>query len=257
MISPRAPLIRDAESQLEAHDIALPLSEPSRMNDNQQSKRTLRLLLLSPNGMSDTSLPITLSRIQHFASLTGGIDVAIVMLLSASRPFASAKTLIDTSGSNETQGLSSYTRLQCELMTRTDLPWIHVLPLATLDGLVDLIKGHSQSISRPKPKPSSAVRPLDMLAHCSTEPPLSSLAINLTSDVVPSMGRLAQSALAYRSSLGLHTADEPGAQGLISSDDVPCSEGAADKIFDLLAEQLAEDVVDGMADFWQDDWIID
>ena len=35
------------------------------------------------------------------------------------------------------------------------------------------------------------------------------------------------------------------------------SEGSTDRTFDVLAEQLAGDIIDGMAEFWQDDWIID
>ncbi|THX40120.1 hypothetical protein D6D10_03733 [Aureobasidium pullulans] len=236
------------ESQLETHDIALPLPDFPKITHDSKPKRTLRLLLLSPNNMSETKLPGTLSRIQHFVSLTGGLDVAIVMSLSASKPFSSARDLLNATQADEMDGIRSYALLQAEFMTRSELSWIPILPLAKLDGLVGVVKTHAQSISRPRPKPSSAVRPLDMLAHCTPDLPLPSLAVDLTSDIFTSLGHVAQAALAHRA---LST---PESEGLFSSDDVLQSSRSA---FGVLTGQVDKNVIESMIEFWVEDWAIE
>ncbi|KAI5258794.1 hypothetical protein E4T42_00407 [Aureobasidium subglaciale] len=235
------------ESLLETHDIAVPLSDfPKSI---QKSNRTLRLLLLSPNNLSDEQLPATLARIQHFVALTGGLDIAIILSLSASKPFSSAKDLLSGPHGDEIEGLRSYTRLQAEIMTNTERAWVPILPLAKLENIADLVKTHALSISRPRPKPSSAVRPLDMLAHCTPDLPLSSLAVNLTSDVLPSLSHVAQAALARR-----RDTPKTSSAVMVPSDDTLQGN---DRAFNILAEQLNKDVVDSMTDFWIEDWAVE
>lgn len=238
-----------AESLLESHDIALPLVDIPRLNNATKSNRTLRLLLLSPNNLSEERLPATIARIQHFIALTGGLDVAIILSLSTSKPFSSAKDLLDTPQADGVEGLRNYTLLQGQFMTRPELAWVPILPLAKPDGIVELIKTHAQSISRPRPKPSSAVRPLDMLAHCSPDLPLPPLAVNLASDVFPSLSHVAQAALAHRANSSMH-----GSVGVISSDDSLQSDQSG---FSVLAQQLDAEVVESMVDFWAEDWAIE
>jgi len=197
--------------------------------------------------MLEERLPTTIARIQHFIALTGGLDVAIVLSLSASKPFSSAKAL--NTPDDGMDGLRSYALLQAQFMTRPELAWVPILPLAKLDGIVELIKTHAQSISRPKPKPSSAVRPLDMLAHCSPDLPLPPLAVNLASDVFPSLSHVARAALARRASSSLHDSG-----GITSSDDSLQSDLSG---FSVLAEQLDFGFIDNMVDFWAEDWAIE
>ncbi|KAK6004111.1 hypothetical protein QM012_008961 [Aureobasidium pullulans] len=237
------------ESMLETHDIAIPIPEFPKAAPDTKSKRMLRLLLLSPNSMSEEQLPATIARIQHFVILTGGLDVAIVMSLSVSKPFSSAKDLLVASELDDMNGIQSYARLQAELLTKTELTWVPILPLVKLDGIVELIKIHAQSISRPKPKPSSAVRPMDMLAHCTTDPPLSSLAINLASDTFPCLSNVAQAALDHDPNPSLHDSGE-----FSWSDDSTQSHPGQFKVLD---EQLGPEIVGNMIDFWIMEWAIE
>ncbi|KAI5210468.1 hypothetical protein E4T39_00128 [Aureobasidium subglaciale] len=238
---------KELESLLETHDIAVPLSDfPKSV---QEPKRILRLLLLSPNNMSDEKLPATLARIQHFVGLTGGLDIAIILSLSASKSFSSAKDLLSAPHGDEMEGLRSYTRLQAEILTNTELAWVPILPLARLEDMVDLVKTHALSISRPRPKPSSAVRPLDMLAHCTPDLPLPSLAVNLTSDILPSLRHVAQAAIAHR-----RVTPVTSSAGIVSSDDTIQNNYRA---FEILAQQLNKDVVESMTDFWIEDWAVE
>jgi len=126
---------------------------------------------------------------------------------------------------------------------------VPILPLAKLDGIVELIKTHVQSISRPKPKPSSAVRPLDMLAHCSPDLPLPPLAVNLASDVFPSLSHVARAALARRANSSNHDS------GVITSSDDSLQSDRSE--FSVLAEQLDSGVIENMVDFWAEDWAIE
>lgn len=199
--------------------------------------------------MSEERLPATIARIQHFIALTGGLDVAIVLSLSTSKPFSSAKDLLNTPQVDGMDGLRSYALLQAQFLTRPELAWVPILPLAKLDGIVELIKTHAQSISRPKPKHSSAVRPLDMLAHCSPDLPLPPLAVNLTSDVFSSLSHVAQAALARRAHSSMHDSG-----GVTSSDDSLQSDRSG---FSVLAQQLDPEVVENMVDFWAEDWAIE
>jgi hypothetical protein len=237
------------ESSLQSHDIALPLVELPKGINATKSDRALRLLLLSPNSMSEERLPTTIARIQHFVALTGGLDVAIILSLSTSKPFSSAKDLLSAPQVDGMDGLRSYALLQAQFMTKPELGWVPILPLAKLDGIVELVKTHAQSISRPKPKPSSAVRPLDMLAHCSPDLPIPPLAINLASDVFSSLSHVAQAAIAHRASSSMH-----GSGGVTSSDDSLQTDRSG---FSVLAEQLDTEIIENMIDFWIEDWAIE
>lgn len=198
--------------------------------------------------MSEERLPATIERIQHFIALTGGLDVAIVLSLTTSKPFSSAKDLLNTPQIDGMEGLHSYSLLQAQFMKRPELSWVPILPLAKLNGIVELIKTHAQSISRPKPKPSSAIRPLDMLAHCSCDP-LPPLAVNLASDVFSSLGDVAQAALAHHGDPAVHDSGS-----VTSSDDSLRSDWYG---FNVLEEQLDTEVVESMVEFWAGDWGVD
>lgn len=146
-------------------------------------------------------------------------------------------------------GMRSYARLQEELMTRTELTWVPILPLVKLDDIVELIKTHAQSISRPKPKPSSALLPLDMLGHCTFDPPLPSLAVNLATDAFSTLSNVAQAAITRNTSSSLHNFRD-----VASSDD--SLQSHLDP-FSVLEEQLGPEIVGNMIDFWVTEWAIE
>ena len=89
------------ENRLETHDLAIPLSASLDTNtSNAEPTRELRVLLLAPSWTLEASLPSTLDRLHHFASLTGGQDLAIVFLLNPpnTSSFISVKHLTLTDG---------------------------------------------------------------------------------------------------------------------------------------------------------------
>lgn len=245
----RLHLLTDPESLLETHDIALPIPGFPKAIPNTKPNRTLRLLLLSANSVSEERLSATIARVQHFIALTGGLDVAIIMSLSPSKPFSSAKDLLSDSELDGMDGLRSYARLQAELMIRTELTWVPILPLVELNGIVEVIETHAAQISRPKPKPSSALRPMDMLAHCTTDPPLPSFAVNLASDAFSSLSNVARAALAHNTRPSSHNFGD-----ILSSDDSLQSHPGQ---FGMLEEQLGPEIVGNMTDFWVTEWTIE
>ncbi|KAH0397307.1 hypothetical protein KCU89_g8415, partial [Aureobasidium melanogenum] len=81
-----------------------------------------------------------------------------------------------------------------------------------------------------------------MLAHCTTDPPLPSLAVNLATDAFSSLSNIAQAAVPY------------DFKGAASSDDSSQSHPGP---FSVLEEQLGLEVVANMVDFWVTEWVIE
>nr|POE49514.1 hypothetical protein CFP56_50431 [Quercus suber] len=190
-----------AESQLTTHDISIPLvgipSQPARAT---ASPRTLRLLLLSPRSTSEANLSATLERIRHFTPLTGGQDLALILLLSTppALSFVSARTLTTAALDNTTDNTRAYATLQCALLAPdVDIPMLPLLPLATLSGLPGLLQDHVRVLSGRANlvSPRRPVRtPRDLLALCSTStnpPVMAQRTAYLVMDLFPDLASLA------------------------------------------------------------------
>lgn len=221
--------------------------------------RHARFLLLAPSNTSTAVLPDTLARIQHLASLTGGTDAAIVFLLNAPVGIVSARTVAAAIGvgigsatpdssnpshpSNPTgapastcDGLHAYTALQAALLERTDVPHVPILPLATLDALPELVKSYLRGLGKEGPKTDgSAARPEDLLAVCTTMPPMSDMARFVCSDVFASLRELAVAAVSSTEEAALARHDG----------------------FEVLREQVGEQEVQAMVEFWIDEFTAD
>lgn len=240
------------ESQLGTHDIELPILQ----GNDETEKRLLRYLLLSPNSIMDTNLAATLLRIQHFVSLTGGADIAIVILLS----LASVSTTVKASAQPDKEnidGVYAYAKLEAELFSLVDMPNIPTLPLANISGLVALLKTHAEGLAQhqPEKKPSFGVRTIDFLEQCTIDPPLCPLAVRLTTDNFPSLRALAAEAIALKDAKA--ATDHGPRLWTSSSSDLGSLADEVQPGFTELRTQLPEEIVQAMVAFWEEEWAVE
>ncbi|EMC95076.1 hypothetical protein BAUCODRAFT_525199 [Baudoinia panamericana UAMH 10762] len=151
--------------------------------------RQLRLLLLSSTATAEASIGETLHRIQHFAALTGGQDLAIVFLLSPppATTFTSAKAVMDGrvgSADGQPSGIIAYAKLQAVLANRMDIPYIPILPLSKLDDLSGLVQNYVAQLSRTRFKPvTKRATPFGLLQLCTSNPPMPQQTAYVLSDL--------------------------------------------------------------------------
>ncbi|KAK1811581.1 hypothetical protein LTR12_014074 [Friedmanniomyces endolithicus] len=259
------------ESRLETHDIAIPLGaaiDPA--TGIATTTRHLRYLLLASSSVDQSNIGGTLDRIQHFASLTGGQDLAIVFLLQPTPAitFIPAKQLFDdasNSSRSSSDGMYAYTSLQAALMDRSDVPYIPILPLATLSTLPDLLKWHASSRARSPPKAiSRPPRSLDLLQLCTANPPMPQQTAYILTDLFPYLRDLAMACTSISSAPGSSSPSARAAASLLSSQDTEMfgmstqasyagGYGKLKRLRDLVGEQQCTDVVD----FWREEWTAD
>ena len=184
------------ENRLETHDLAIPL--PATLNastSNAEPTRELRVLLLAPSWTLEATLPKTLDRIHHFASLTGGQDLAIVFLLNPPKTssFVSVKDLTsaDSDPDAETKGVLAYARLQASLLSRSDIPHIPILPLASVESLAGLLTKTITALSRTPQHTSASTTPFGMLQLSTTEPPMERQTAYFATDCFANLRELA------------------------------------------------------------------
>ncbi|KAK4998191.1 hypothetical protein LTR66_002532 [Elasticomyces elasticus] len=254
------------EHRLDTHDIEVSVkSLVDPVTGNTRTTRRLRFLLLSPSTTSDAALQNTLERVARFTALTGGQDIAIVFLLShpAAASFVSARSLahgIDGI-TNPCDGMHAYMKLQAELFTRDDIPNVSILPLAKPEGLPTLIKNHVETLAKPKflhPRPVDCSQ---MLAHCSSTPPLGQFAVDVVSDCFPSLRHLALAATVpeiqqandvslIQDSYGLHDWTTRSPERTAGGGSLDVCHGLT-PLLDLLSRKEVQDI----ADFWKEEWV--
>lgn len=246
-----------AEDQLDTHHVAI-MMPPAPAQDSTASskKRFLRFLLLSANSTTDPNFAATLLQIQHFASLTGGADIAIIMLLHPAPAIVSARSMAKSHDSSphisNISGVQAYVRLEVELFNLTDLPHIPILPLAKVEGLRHLLISHAQGMSRPVRESARQVTAGELLEYCTLDPPLSPLAVNLVTDVFSSLAELAAEATAIRRG-DASTSLSSELNALQSSDGGSLDDLVCPGLAELKA-QLDPDVVKAMVEFWEEEW---
>ncbi|KAK0818945.1 hypothetical protein LTR02_003296 [Friedmanniomyces endolithicus] len=259
------------ESRLETHDIAIPLGailDPT--TGIATTTQHLRYLLLAPSSVDQRQIGVTLNRIQHFASLTGGQDLAIVFLLQPppATTIIPAKQLLDDASNcskSSSDGMYAYTSLQAALMDRSDIPYIPILPLATLSTLPDLLKRDASSRARSPPKAISKLpRSLNLLRLCTANPPMPQQTAYMLSDLFPNLRDLAMACTNISSAPGSSSPSARAAASLLSSQDTEMfgmstqasyagGYGKLKRLRDLVGEQQCMDVVD----FWREEWTAD
>ncbi|KAI7232392.1 hypothetical protein KC330_g5943 [Hortaea werneckii] len=200
------------EKNLDTHDLALPLQpwlDPG--SGHALAARQLRLLLLSSSAVAEAQLEATIERIQRFASLTGGKELAIVFLLAspptpahptapvATNSFTTARQLAQqtaqlsaVSERGNLDGVLAWTKLQAELTNRSYIPYIPILPLTTLDKLPQLLQKHVAALNSPSHLlPKHSANTFDLLQQCTSNPPMDQQTAYCLSDVFSNMAELA------------------------------------------------------------------
>lgn len=271
----RPKLMVTPESQLITHDISLPLDAGIDAKTGKAlPTRQLRLLLLSRTSVSADKLDETLKRVRHFASLTGGQDLAIVFLLSAppTGSFMSAKQVANgatAAGASDTDGVYAYTKLQAEMVGRNDVPYIPILPLASLESLPILLTKHVAAITRPR-QLHATTKPIatsfELLQLCTAIPPMQQQTGYILSDLFSSLQELAEACTTVSSAPNSSSPSARAAAvaGLSQTDDMyglstrtngmeDSAHGKLKRLRDLVGEQQCMDIVD----FWRDEWTVD
>ena len=150
------------ESILQTHDVSI--ADPA-------SNTILRFLILAQSSLSPHSNEETTERIRHFASLTGGSDCAIVLLLYDSTP-SQPPTEHQPHKPPPSHALAS---LQSTLLTlHLTTP---ILPVASPAAVPRTISTFTHAMLRPRPQnPAAAAVPnayADLLPLCSVRTPMS------------------------------------------------------------------------------------
>ncbi|KAF2756603.1 hypothetical protein EJ05DRAFT_512236 [Pseudovirgaria hyperparasitica] len=237
------------ESDLRTHDIAIPISN---------SKRLL-FLIVTPPCVISTSLLDTLKRIEHFASLTGGKNCAVLCMLSTS----STKDNTEASSST-TAALAAYAHLTSTLLfgaprsqgepSASFTPLVHlpILPVPLASSIPDIVRAYRQIVTAPLPNPStysepntppSASRPgkrkpthaFELLPYCTVTPPLAEDAAIALTDAYVDLKDLIHGAMS--------TAEEDSTSESM--------QGITGRLEEVLGAQGAQDV----RDFWREEWV--
>lgn len=142
-----------SETELKTHDLVIPI--PS----SASSARSLCLLILTQSSVTPENMETTLSRLQHFESLTGGTDSAIIF------PLFSAQ---GSMGSTSYQSLPFQTPLhaftQAQLLLMDQLINIPILPLSTPASLPKVINTFITSLNASLAV-SAALQPVSATVH--------------------------------------------------------------------------------------------
>ncbi|KAF2099630.1 hypothetical protein NA57DRAFT_55583 [Rhizodiscina lignyota] len=171
----------------------------------------------------------TLRRIEHFTSLTGTVDVAIVFHLTP-KPNAIAAP---QSAKQQRERLFAFSSFMSAMFSQTSTPAIPVLPLASASSLPAVLQTFASSLIKGHSVAAAAVpglRPIELLQYCTVNSPLDQHSTFLLTDIFDSMGSLA----------GAMTNSTQNQE-------------VEQKLLDLLGLETAQSV----ADFWRDEWVAD
>ena len=225
---------------------------------------------MAPSWTLETALPNTLDRIHHFASLTGGQDLAIVFLLNPPKTssFISVKDLtsIDSDSHAGTNGVLSYAKLQASLLSRSDIPHIPILPLATVEGLPGVLTKTIAALSRTPQYTSASTTPFGMLQLSTTEPPIERQTAYFATDCFANLRQLAvactesatepiSSSPSFGDGGGAFSQSSAGGQfgNIRTASQGRGTEEGLRQLRALIGEQRYAEFVE----FWLDEWVVE
>ncbi|KAF2084031.1 hypothetical protein K490DRAFT_69220 [Saccharata proteae CBS 121410] len=141
-------------------------------------------------------MPDTLTRITHFASLTGGKDSAIVFILASSAAVQSDAASASMSSSNE-DGLRAYMHLASTLLTDPVVSTIPVLTLPTCSGIDGLLQNYIRALSTTVDQPVAATDAVqELLPWCTSDArPMGQEEVLGLTDVFASLLEMAEMAM--------------------------------------------------------------
>jgi hypothetical protein len=155
-----------SENALRTHHIAYPVSGAAGT--------IFRVLILTRSSIEPSAHDQTLSAVQRFAALTGGIDTAIFYLPTSSTTASDAHGI--------------FTKLQLLLLTNDiSLPLLYV---ASVEDLIGALKTCSDTTADGDAWSVDAARPiasLDILPHCTIEAPMDQSDLAAVSDMCSSL----------------------------------------------------------------------
>ncbi|KAK5172135.1 uncharacterized protein LTR77_003773 [Saxophila tyrrhenica] len=257
------------ENNIVTHDLEIPFgSTTDPRGRNTTSSRRLRVLLLAPSAIDETKLTATFERIAHFASLTGGEDVAITFLLNPPQTsnFVSAKYFAPgtKSGNTNLEGVHAYAKIQAEMLSDDSIPHIPTLPLSNLEALPALLKRHMANLSRSPLKPKPAATTFELLQLCTANPPMAQHTAFVLSDLFRDLRDLATACTAVAAEQESSSPLVPGmssqmsgawesSNGLSSQFVQGGSMDRLKRLRDLVGEQDCQNIVD----FWREEWLLE
>lgn len=218
------------------------------------------MLLLAPSWTLESALPNTLDRIHHFASLTGGQDLAIVFLLNPPKTssFISVKDFTPTDSDPDagTKGVLAYAKLQASLLSRSDIPHMPILPLASVESLPGLLTKTIAALSlKPRFTPASAT-PFSMLQLSTTEPPMERQTAYFATDCFANLRELA---VACTEPPTEPTSSSPsfGAGGQFGNIGTASQGHGAEEGLRQLRALVGEQRYTELVEFWLDEWVVE
>ncbi|KAK5108851.1 hypothetical protein LTR62_007741 [Meristemomyces frigidus] len=260
------------ESRLSTHDIAIPLATDDGPHPlSAKSLRQLRILLLSPSSVADDKLESTVDRISHFASLTGGQDLAIVLLSSPSSTTASAPRKEQSNAKPDTPtetGTYAYAKLQATLLDHSgSVPYIPIILVAHLFNLPEVLRKHVSALTRPPlPLQDQPTSPFKLLHHCTMAPPMTQRTAYYISDLFVNLRELAWACSSVSSvpNSSSPSARAAGARdGLLSSQDTLMldtralmPELAAASKLKQLRDLVGEEQCRAVVEFWREEYVL-
>jgi hypothetical protein len=260
---------------LDTHDVAISIPTRDQAEAiNGHKARQLRCLLLSPTEVAESKLLATIQRIHHFASLTGGEDLAIVFLLHEPKlsTFVSAKDVTNASHTdNETSaaGIYAFTTLQSTMFARTEIPHIPILPFASLDALPALLRKHATALSRPTMSVPLPITSSELLKMCTTaDQPMDQTTVSVVAELVPdlrSFARLCSSSANHcgssspsvRSARSLQTSADRLAWGARIDHARMSQDDAQSDDVQMMRKLLGGDACKSMSDFWAEEFTVE
>jgi hypothetical protein len=136
--------------------------------------RVFRALILTRSSIEPSAPGETLSSIQRFSALTGGVDTAIFYLPTSSSAVSDARRI--------------FTKLQLLLLTN-DIP-VPLLYVASVGDLIGALKTCSDTTTDAGAWSVDAARPntsVDILPHCTIEAPMDQSDLTAASDMCSSL----------------------------------------------------------------------
>jgi hypothetical protein len=158
--------VGNPENALRTHHVAYPISGASGS--------VFRVLILTRSSVDPSAHGETLSAVQRFSALTGGVDTAIFYLATSSATVSDAHRI--------------FTKLQLLLLTNDiSVPLLYV---ASAEDLVGALKtcsdttadGGAWSVDTARPN-----APVDILPHCTIEAPMDQSDLTAVSDMCSSL----------------------------------------------------------------------